>query len=381
MKSRTKYIVAFISLAAFLSGIAFTALFMSPKVSMGIYDFSENAINYISFIISFIAFAFSMVTYFSIDSVNSITSMDGNVLENENYSIAYEEVVESFKPFKDKESFTEELLRCVRPAKLTESCIEYADRLQRIIDYIIWFAYVDLNDAEISRQCEDIIHTMKNEKSRYDKLSNGINYLLNENVKLIEYVLLYQKIRRSNETSVFSKLENIRGEMLKNPVSRIVYYDYLGLDYRRKAAAIVNECVETALRESGAPPAKEFETAYMNAVMTCKFTEEQLNQFECFIERASSSFEKAKEYASDNILWDGYILYNKLRVDLMKHLVFHERTREEVLSDLDRIVKVRRNVQFLLYKEGSYLDQMFEAETRRAMELKDNYKNCINPEQ
>jgi len=64
VKKKTRIIVLLISLIAFLLGVAFTALFMSPAVSLDFHTFSDNAVSYISFIISFIAFVFSMITYF-----------------------------------------------------------------------------------------------------------------------------------------------------------------------------------------------------------------------------------------------------------------------------------------------------------------------------
>ena len=376
MKKKTRIIVLLISLIAFLLGVAFTALFMSPAVSLDFHTFSDNAVSYISFIISFIAFVFSMITYFSIDSVNSITAMDGNVLENENYSIAYEEVVDSFRKCKEKETFTEELLQCVAPQKQTISCMEYADELQKIIDYIIWFAYVDLGNEAVSKRCGELVDVIKKEQQRYSKLSNGINYMLNENVKLIEYVLLYQKIRNSRTEGVFSKLENIRGDMLRNPVSKIVYFDYLGLDYRRKAAAVLDGTVKETMKKAGLNEGREFQTDYMKTVQALTLKDEQREQFDCLSSRALDCFIKAEEYAADNVLWNGYIQYNKLRVDIMRYLVFKEKTREELIADIDNTIKARKNVQFLMNRGGSYLDKMFEDETGRVLELKENFMNC-----
>jgi hypothetical protein len=42
-----------------------------------------------SLVVSFSAFIFAMKTYLSIDSVNVITQMEGNVLENENYVTSF----------------------------------------------------------------------------------------------------------------------------------------------------------------------------------------------------------------------------------------------------------------------------------------------------
>ena len=42
-------------------------------------------VSVISLLIAFLAFSISVKTYTSIDSVNSMTMMDGNIMENENY--------------------------------------------------------------------------------------------------------------------------------------------------------------------------------------------------------------------------------------------------------------------------------------------------------
>ena len=50
-------------------------------------------ISFISFVVSTVALAVALRTYFSIDAVNSITSMEGNVLQNEKYSVSYPELI------------------------------------------------------------------------------------------------------------------------------------------------------------------------------------------------------------------------------------------------------------------------------------------------
>lgn len=46
-------------------------------------EIADSFISITSLVISLVALIISMITYFAIDSVNEITSMEGNVLENE----------------------------------------------------------------------------------------------------------------------------------------------------------------------------------------------------------------------------------------------------------------------------------------------------------
>jgi len=359
-----------ISVFTFILGVVATIFLGESIVPSSIYPWAENIVTITSFVISFIAFIFSMITYFSIDVVSGVTSMDGNVLENSDYTIAYEEAVDSFKEAKTEQEFFNELMKKVKNDRKSKSCMIFADELQTVIDYIIWFAYIDLNNPDYRRECEQLVEKITKEQKRYEKMSNGINHLLEENVKLIKYVLVYQEKRSAGESG-FSKLENIRGNMLKNPISQIVYYDYLGLDYRRKAASILNACGDGN---------QEFSTEHMLAIMNFSYSEEQKKQIACFVERAEICFEKAREVAAGNILWEGYISYNKARVDLMKYLMHLEEDENALCKTLAEIVRVRENACFLFGGKGSYLDGKFVEEIKRAKNLKCNFKKLLRAE-
>lgn len=59
--------------------------------------FSDNSIQLLSFVISGASFVFAALTYYNIDLLNKITSMEGNVLDNEKYVVAYEEMMDSLR--------------------------------------------------------------------------------------------------------------------------------------------------------------------------------------------------------------------------------------------------------------------------------------------
>lgn len=364
----TKIWAWIISIVTFALGVMVTLLLVDSTDSTKVLPWAENIILITSFVISFVAFVFSMITYFSIDAVNSVTAMEGNVLENENYAIAYEEMIDNFINEPDQKAFSEKVFKIVRCPRKTKSCIIFADYLQNIIDHIILFAYVDLNDNDIRKECDKLVKTIEDETKYYKKLSNGIKYQLDENVKLIAYILDYQKARSKKQDWEFSKMENIRGNMLKNPISKILYYDYLGLDYRRKAGKILSTCQYTK---------GEFESESMRAIMKYEYSEDDMKHFNCLIERADMCFVKAQEIARENILWEGYISYNKVRIEIMKYLIGKGQTKECILAELDRIISVRENVEYFFNRTNSFLNTQFKREVDIVKKLKENFEKVI----
>lgn len=332
---------------------------------------SDNSIQLLSFVISGASFVFAALTYHNIDLLNKITSMEGNVLDNEKYVVAYEEMMDSFKKVKDKKSFTRELLKSVECPRKTESCIEFADYLQNILDHLVFFGYVDFNKY-VETECDGLIKIIKEEAGRYKEISNGIKYQLDENIKLIEYVLKYQKIRNANRNSHFSKLENIRGSMLKNPVSQILYYNYLGLDYKNKIIRILK--VENDNKE-------EFGKEWLKIIMCQNYSTEEISKISFLIDRAENCFQKAYEKAKDSILWEGYISYNKVRVDIIKYLLdikivtgrARYKEKQKIFKQLDDVVRKRKEIKFLFERDNSYLYTKFEEEVEYAEKLRKSF--------
>ena len=328
---------------------------------------SNYLVTFTSFFISLIALVIAMVTYFSIDSVNNITAMDGNVLENSNYSIAYAEMVNGFSSCKDQKTFMNKLLESIELPVKTETCICYADRLQKIIDNLIWFAYVDFSDQEFIKRRDALVQKIEKECKRYNTLSNGVQYLLDENVKLIEYVLSYQQSRQTNRCQIAS-MENIRGKMIANPISQIVYFDYLGLDYRKKASAILNKCGDEH---------KEFSKEHMLAIKNFQYSGADRQHFFTLIRRAKKSFENAHMLSDENVLWEGYILYNEVRTDIMCFLMGDEK-KDIIIDNLTKVIETREDVEYLFYEKDAYLSQMFAKETEIATNLKNEFMQAFN---
>ena len=364
------YLAFIVSVLIFSLGILATILVYESGDSKSLVPWVENGVLIISFVISFVAFIISMSTYFAIDVLGSITAMDGNVLDNEEYSVAYEEMISYFKNCKDEDSFYESLMNKIEFARKTKSCIVFADYLQNILDHIILFAYVDFKNENKKRRIDKLINKISKEAKRYSKLSNGVKYQLEENVKLISYILDYQKIRSGKADNNICKLENIRGTMLKNPISKILYYDYLGLDYRRKAADLIKGSLTNSCKE-------EFTAKNMLQIKELFFYDkrnETKKKVLYLLERAEYCFLRAQEIGKDNILWDGYISYNVARVDIMKYLVGEGKSTDYIYEELENVIQTREKVAFLFDLDNSYLKEMFSKEIQITKNLEGEFK-------
>lgn len=332
-------------------------------------------IQIVSLGISVTALVIAFITYTSIDSVNVISSMEGNVLENENYTIAYSELVLNYAKCRNIKELEEGLYEdsIDRIKNKSNTCIEFADSIQNIIDSILWFAYTDVRSEKCQKKAEELIRLLNDKYEEFDQISNGNQYLLQESIKLINYVLYYQG---NKDTPLYDSkydLINIRGKLLRNPIAKIVYYDYLGLSYNVKAIAIIRSRCSI----SGQPFLKE----NIKRIYKTNF-QSDLEKINMYLDKAEKIFSQAKELAEEEILWEGYIKYNMARVVLMRALVnksdFEEWDKliSETIVARQRIVMVFED----LVDEPleSYLIQQFEQELYLSEIVKKNYQLALS---
>lgn len=99
--------------------------------------------------------------------------------------------------------------------------------------------------------------------------------------------------------------------MLKNPVAKMVYLDYLGLDYHKKAAEVMRcEIGET-----------EFSDEYFKKWLL-KGDFENKYKIGVFVSIAIRSLEKAIDISDDDMLWRGYLQYNLARARIIEYLLY-----------------------------------------------------------
>ena len=121
----------------------------------------------------------------------------------------------------------------------------------------------------------------------------------------------------------------------------------------------------------------EFESESMCAIMEYEYSEDDMKHINCLIERADICFVKAQKLARENILWEGYISYNKARIEIMKYLIGKGQRKECILAELDRIISVRENVEYLFSRTNSFLNTQFKKEVDTVKKLKENFEKVV----
>ena len=368
-KTRFRSIVIWTALIILLLVLVF-------MISFGIYNIGdakdETFVTYIvtliSFIVSFVALIVALKTYFSIDSVNSITSMEGNVLDNTHYTVSYPDAIHELGKAENQKAYTKMVMqRMGVDRKNANSCMEYADWIQKIVDNLVWLAYA----KDYEKESEILIESIERELKKFEVLSNGIQYTLREHVLLIKSVLTYIKWSESTDSKEeynLSEMENIRGGMIQNPVSRMVYYDYLGLNYHKKARKIIYDYIGAKIDDL-----HECTTEFYTKLFHTDIKDDELRiTVEAMLERANYAFNIAESASGNDMLWEGYILYNKARVQVISSILDKDIEKIKTLETIiDKTVCVRQYTLFLYSNEEGYLRKnCLEKEVNLALELK-----------
>ncbi|MFD1020222.1 hypothetical protein [Thalassobacillus hwangdonensis] len=265
-------------------------------------------------IVSFSAFIFAMKTYLSIDSVNVITQMDGNVLENENYVTSFTSLLRVYD-METSKKVGDEIFKQLedRFSKESKTAIEFATHLQYFIDIIVFFPYL-FNAADENRQrnidkMDHVLELIDQRKQAFLAVSTGNLILIDETVKLIKSITTYQQLTHRNDKQVTSTLLDVRGTMLKNSVTQTVYYNYLGLYYNKKANGILRRKYDMDnldfFSTEGALKVKQ--------TIHTQLSSEDLELFILYLNEAKYAFHQALENGHKDVMWEGFIKYNDAR--------------------------------------------------------------------
>lgn len=370
MSKKSSIVTVFIIIAIVIV-TSITVILYKSNFFDSINAITTFSIQIVSLGLSITALVIAVVTYSSIDSVNMISTMEGNVLENENYTIAYSELVLNYASCKDIRSLQDKLFEDnINNIKYkSKTCIQFSDNLQNIIDSILWFAYTDVRSSECQSKAKELTELLDKKFLEFDRITNGNQYLLMESIKLIKYVLYYQGNRDTSDFNPKFDLINIRGKLLRNPISKIIYLDYLGLSYNAKAIALVKDIC----RLNG----QVFLPENIKKIYNTDF-KDKYEHINLYLQRAHKAFAMARELSEDEVLWEGYIKYNLARVLLMKALV-NKSSFEEWELLIAETIEARHRVAVLfgdLIKDGenSYLINSFEKELYLSKMVKYSYE-------
>jgi hypothetical protein len=340
-------------------------------VCIKIYPFKSTA-DLITFtttvsglLVSFTAFIFAMKTYLSIDSVNVITQMEGNVLENENYVTSVTSLLKEYD-MQDSERVANAIFVKLEKKfeKESKTAIAFAGNLQYFIDIIVFFPalFNTKNEAEKNQNINRMNKVLSLIEKRKDSLlaiSTGNLILIEETVKLIKYVMKYQELIHNNDYNVASSLLEVRGPMLKNSVTQTVYYNYLGLFYNKKAIGVLTNKYQLG---------NDLLAIEVLQQLKLNLKKNPLNnvEYELFMiyaEEARKAFKKALENCQDDVMWHGFIKYNDARTAYFLGLI-EQNEEHEWHNILNEAIIARKKLNILIddilnHSYNSHLQEHF----------------------
>ncbi len=307
MRRRKIWLNAVLCLILLLCFVSFGAMLI-PNSS------SEVIIAIVSLDVALLALYISLRTFFSIDEVNAISRMDGNVMENPRFRPNILKAVFAF-PQIDFSETSEALMTHLELLFNTankQSGAHLSDNVQEVADLLVLIPYFikTNNQDETAIQFERVSSLLANIKYKvenFKEISDGSCKLLEETVKLICSVFAYQAMTENRESDP-SKLLEIRGSIFINPVTCILYYDYLGLYFLKRATNILSK------HQPGLSLGKMIQT-----VKSCSADDKSMALVYC--NKALNSFKRAKENIGDDTIWTGYVCFNMARAEYLKQLL------------------------------------------------------------
>jgi hypothetical protein len=198
-------------------------------------------------------------------------------------------------------------------------------------------------------------------------LSMGDRCLIDENIKLIKYAFKYLIEPTGEEYSITTtglrkkkdktidegKFLNLRGKMLVNPVARVIYYDYLGLEHFRVARKLICDTVNIEPHE---PRVQEFLQVNMDRIKTHPFAKDEFKIIKFHLKESLECFSKAGEFSENDILWSGYVKGNICRVMLIDSLIdqaTNRRSFEKCKKPFLEAITSRENI-LIEFSKGLY---------------------------
>ncbi|WP_409252116.1 hypothetical protein V1502_18785 [Bacillus sp. SCS-153A] len=361
MKKRYKYFfIMVILITLWIFG------FMGYKISQieTIKDIADLTTAVLGLVVALWAFVISMMTYSSIDSVNVITKMEGNVLENENYVTSFTSLLREYNKKNSIEASAAIFNNLEKTfTKESKTAVEFANNLQYFIDVIVFFPYLFHSDKDSNiEKMNKLMNIIEKKKEGFLSISGGNLTLIDETVKLIKSIINYQKLTHTPEKLVTSTLLDVRGTMLKNSVTQTVYYNYLGLFYNKKANLILR-------KKYGLMDVDFFSlTGLLEVKEKIKLlTDEERELFTLYLQEAKKSFKKAADNGNKDVMWEGFIKFNDARSTyfLQQVLKNYEGPDWKVIMDEALIARNRLNIlikDILENQEDGYLQEKFNFE-------------------
>ena len=367
-----RFYIAVIILCAIAIGFSIF-IYLTNKSNTELYNL---LIAVISLLIALFAFHISLKTYLSIDSVNNISRMDGNIMENEGYRTNIVALINQFNQPKGEDAGQELIIyiNSLFAKKKDYSGIEFANNLQKLVDVLVLFPFFFKTDSPILSQnitsavnkyIEDVEAKFKN----LNQLSSGTLDLLDETIKLIKAVLYHQQSMAKNSPSGASSIQQLRGTMLKNNLSRTIYYNYFGLYNLHKSIQHINAGL-------GVKSAWSIDTIANIHNKKYDLSNNEITTAIIYLEDAVASFNKALALMNEDLMWNAFIKYNLSRATFFLNIL-SESQDSSWLPIIDQAINDRVRLNLLIKSivgnsQSTYLQRAFidQEKMARLMKLK-----------
>ncbi len=292
-------------------------------------DLISFIVTILSMLLALLAYHISVKTYFSIDAVNAISRMDGNVMENQHYRTGIYSLLRRFNAT-SREGTCRQIVEyfegLFQKEKITSGA-KLADSIQEMIDLIVLLSFIvnrkdrvdidGVND-EIARRISSVISDVERRVADFEEMSEGSSVLIRESVKLLKAVFSYQCYWVGEQSDRIGLLLDVRGPMLKNVISRTIYYNYLGLWYMSKAILVLRRHFESET--------EAFDPFSIDAVSKLREMDGCRNKelAVIYLEEALRNFDCAAEPIPDELMWNGFLQYNIARAQYLSGLLTAE---------------------------------------------------------
>lgn len=335
-------------------------------------DLTTFIVATLSALISLVALFVALQTYLSIDSVNNITKMDGNILDNEHYVTSIPEFVDKYK-----EAEREELCRHIfseikqNLKKNSNTAVNFADTIQSMIDILVLLPALDmkseLKNKDSRKDIQWILSQVEKRSEEIQSISKGSSIQIREAVKLFLSVYEYQSSVENKRMLGSSGLLKVRAAMIRNPVSSTVYYNYLGLYYRKCAVQVIDSG-----DKADVPSLRSWRDKRESLAGS------EMERLRRYLNNSINAFQKAWSYSSEDPMWRGYILFNQARVAFIEH-VFFGNSHADPFEKMDEAISARATLNELISEvlgdrdELTVLQKHYLYQEEYARELLVNY--------
>ncbi|MFB2670777.1 hypothetical protein ACE02U_18550 [Shewanella xiamenensis] len=272
--------------------------------------------------------------------------MDGNILDNERYVTSLPELISQYKS-KNEKDLDEKLFESIERKLKRDSntAVLFADTLQYLIDLIVLFPAVfnaaDTDKKRYKKRMDKILKDIDKQRDILQSISKGNSIQIIETIKLFKAVVSYQSFVANGNFNIHADLLHVRGPILRNPVTKTIYHNYLGLYYNKKGMHLLKESLSMGARDILSIDGLDSVRSNIDS-LSPSVIEELL----MYLRSACEQFDRALKISCEDVMWPGFINYNKARTLYFINLL--SESKESWIDVMDDAVKSRSRLNRLI---------------------------------